>query len=135
GRKLTRNGEPVRLSGRAVDVLCALAAARGQVVSKDDLISRVWPRVVVGDHNLYVHISALRRVLDAEDGESSVVTVPGRGYRLAGLEQPKDDATTGAPVPVLPDKPSIAVLAFTNLSGDPNEDYFSDGITEDIITE
>src|SRR5215813_10222797 len=86
GRKLTRNGEAVRLSGRAVDVLCVLAAARGEIVSKDDLISRVWSGAPIGDNNLHVHIAALRRVLDAEEGGSSVVTVPGRGYRLTGLE-------------------------------------------------
>src|SRR5262245_10183269 len=133
--KLTRNGVPVRVSGRAVDVLCVLAAAHGQVVSKDELIGRVWPGSAMGDNNLHVHISALRRVFDAAGGGGLVVTVPGRGYRLIGLERSNDGAPAAAHAPVLPDKPSIAVLPFTNLSGDPGEDYFSDGITEDIITE
>jgi adenylate cyclase len=134
GRKLTRNGAPVRLSGRAVDVLCVLAAARGQVVSKDDLIQRVWGNVAVGDSNLHVHISALRRIFDTDEGAGFVVTVPGRGYRLIGLDQ-SSRATTAADAPVLPDKPSIAVLPFANLSANTDQSYFSDGVTLDIITE
>jgi DNA-binding winged helix-turn-helix (wHTH) protein len=76
-RKLTRNGAPVRVSGRGVDVLCVLAAAHGRVVSKDELIDRVWPGSAMGDNRLHVRISALRRVFDAAGGGGFVVTVPG----------------------------------------------------------
>src|SRR5262245_19581536 len=72
-RKLTQNGAPVRLSGRAVDVLCSLAAARGQIVSNDELIQRVSGGGAVGDNNLHVHISALRKIFDTDDGAGFLV--------------------------------------------------------------
>ena len=81
---------------------------------------------------------ALRKALDrAGGGHSYVITVPGRGYRLIGAQtQSGAESTPGVHHNLmLPDKPSIAVLPFTNLSDDPNQDYFSDGITRDIITE
>src|SRR5262249_25898481 len=123
-RKLSRNGAPVRLGGRAVDVLCVLAAARGQIVSKGDLIDQGWPGGAIGDNNLHVHISALRKVFDTDDGRGFVVTVPGRGYRLIGLERSNDSVTPAKIDPALPDKPSIAVLPFANLGGGPTQDYF-----------
>src|SRR6516162_11054225 len=85
-RELRRNGEPVRLHGRALDILCALAAAKGEVVGKDELMNRLWPGRIVEEGNVHVHVSALRKALDDHgEGHSYVVTVPGRGYRLAGL--------------------------------------------------
>jgi TolB-like protein len=135
-RALTRNGAPVPLKGRALDVLCVLAAAKGEIVSKDTLLARVWPNAVVEENNLQVHISALRRALDqGKTGATFLVTVPGRGYRLigitAGRRRNDEPARQG---PAVPDKPSIAVIPFTNLSGDPEQEYFADGIVEDIIT-
>ncbi|HYC12986.1 MAG TPA: tetratricopeptide repeat protein, partial [Stellaceae bacterium] len=81
---------------------------------------------------------ALRKALDAHgEGHSYIVTVPGRGYRLAGLAE-RQVTVSNEPSPKrtlpLPDKPSIAVLPFQNLSGDPDQDYFADGMVEDIIT-
>jgi len=116
----------MRLGSRAVDVLYALAAAKGDVVSKEELLARVWPGVVVEENNLQVQVSLLRKALETS-GESHLVTVPGRGYRLIGL----DDGRQGL---ALPDKPSIAVLPFQNMSDEPGQDYFADGIVEDIIT-
>src|SRR5215510_14844540 len=81
-RTLTRNGATVLLKGRPLDVLCVLAEARGETVSKDMLLARVWPNAVVEENNLQVHISALRRELDQGSAQTLVVTVPGRGYRL-----------------------------------------------------
>jgi DNA-binding winged helix-turn-helix (wHTH) protein len=82
-RELRHDDGPVRLGGRALDILCELASAGGAVVSKDELMARVWPGVVVEENNLQVHISALRKALEADNtGESWIVTVPGRGYRL-----------------------------------------------------
>jgi TolB-like protein len=136
-RELTRNGVPVRLKGRALDVLCVLAAAKGEIVTKDTLMSRVWPHVAVTENNLQVHLSALRKALDAaKNGESFLVTVPSRGYRLLGVTAPgRSDGDAGLrPPPAVPDKPSIAVLPFTNMSDDPEQDYFADGIVEDVIT-
>jgi TolB-like protein len=85
-----------------------------------------------------VHVSALRKVLDQGDVGSGgwVMTVPGRGYRFAGSIE--ENATSGPrrsddPSSFL-DKPSIAVMPFSNLSGDADQEYFADGISEDIIT-
>src|SRR5687767_8928700 len=85
-RELSRDGVPVKLGSRALDVLAALASAKGDIVSKDDLMGRVWPDTTVEENNLQVQVSTLRKILDGEDsGPSHLVTVPGRGYRLAGL--------------------------------------------------
>ena len=76
-RELRRDETLVRLGSRALDVLCVLASAGGKVVSKDELMERVWAGVVVEEHNIQVHISALRRALAEDgDGESRIVTVP-----------------------------------------------------------
>lgn len=135
-RQLMRDGTPVSLGSRALDILCVLASARGEVVSKDELMTRVWPGLVVEENNIPVHVSALRKALDeGNSGQRYVVTVPGRGYRLVGLTAPAPapagDARSG---PTLPDKPSIAVLPFQSMSGDPDQEYFADGIVEEIIT-
>ncbi|HEX5213576.1 MAG TPA: winged helix-turn-helix domain-containing tetratricopeptide repeat protein [Pseudolabrys sp.] len=127
-RALLRGDEPVRLGSRAMDILIALASARGEVVGKDKLLSLVWPGLTVGDNNLQVQISALRKALDDEQGEASpLVTVPSRGYRLVGIFESSEN-------PALPDKPSIAVLPFQNLSDDPKQDYLADGIVADLVT-
>src|SRR5580704_9957969 len=94
-RKLTRDGEPVQLGSRALDILCVLASADGAVVSKDDLMARVWSGVVVEENNIQVHVSALRKALEeGKSGQSCLVTVPGRGYRLIGT-QPSAPAAIG----------------------------------------
>src|SRR4051812_38893047 len=127
-RELSRDGIPVRLGSRALDVLFVLATARGNVITKDELLARVWPGQVVEENNLQVQVSALRKALDEEkSGQSYLVTVPGRGYRLIGV-------AGGSPGPPPPDKPAIAVLPFQNMSDDPQQEYFADGIVEDIIT-
>jgi DNA-binding winged helix-turn-helix (wHTH) protein/tetratricopeptide (TPR) repeat protein len=120
-RELLRDEAPVRLHRRALDILCALAAAKGAIVGKDELLALLWPGRIVEEGNLHVHVSALRKAL-GEDGEghSYIVTVPGRGYRLAGFTgaAPADSAAALSPRPLpLPDKPSIVVLPFDNLNG------------------
>ena len=127
-RELFREGLPLRLGGRALAVLHTLITAKGDVVSKDELLARVWPGLVVEENNLQVQVSLLRKTLrDETDGDSHLITVPGRGYRLVGLDDVRQD-------PALPDKPSIAVMPFQNMSDEPGQDYFADGIVEDIIT-
>ncbi len=117
---------PVELSARSFDILAALLAKPDDVVGKGDLFDTVWPGLVVEENTLQVHISALRKALPPE----MIKTVHGRGYKYVG------------PKPFLAAadsqerrRPSIAVLPFDNLSGDPEQGYFSDGITEDIIAE
>ena len=128
-RQLARDGVLVPLGSRAFDILCVLASAKGEVVSKDELMTKVWPGLVVEENNIQVHVSALRKVLnDGQSGQTYLVTVPGRGYRLVGLKS--DSALSPEPS----DKPSIAVLPFQNMSGDPDQEYFADGMVEEIIT-
>ena len=84
--ELQRDGQPVQIHRHALGILCALAEAKGEIVSKDELMARLWPGRIVEEGNLHVHISALRKALDEHgEGHSLVVTVPGRGYRLANL--------------------------------------------------
>jgi TolB-like protein len=137
-RELRRDGQPVRIHRRALGILCALAEAKGKIVSKDELMAQLWPGRVVEEGNLHVHISALRKSLDENgEGYSFVVTVPGRGYRLAELTGLRSAQLAEGSLPPqlpLPDKPSIAVMPFQNMSGDPEQEYFADGMVEEIIT-
>ena len=80
-RALTRDGTPIRLGGRALDLLCVLAAANGNVVSKDELMERIWPGQTIEENALQAQISALRKVL-TQNGESYIGTIQGRGYCL-----------------------------------------------------
>ncbi len=132
-RQLLADGEPLVLGERAFSLLLCLIEQGDRVVTKDEVMKFVWPGLVVEENNLSVQVSALRKFLGAQ----ALVTVRGRGYRFA-----LDVSQGMSPVPALvrgdlalPDKPSIAVLPFSNLSGDLEQEYFSDGITEDVITE
>ena len=136
-RELTRDGVRVQLGSRALDILCVLACANGEIVSKDKLMRHVWPDLAVEEGNIHVHVSALRKALeDGKDAQTYVVTVPGRGYRLVGL-QPVSSISRSSDARkslTVPDRPSIAVLPFSNLSCDPDQEYFADGIVEEITT-
>jgi TolB-like protein len=137
-RQLSREGAPVKLGSRATEILCMLVAARGEVVTKDQLLAHVWQGVVVEENAIQVHVSALRKALDQGDAGSSgwVMTIPGRGYRFTGpiQEPPKSPTGRGHDPGSFFDKPSIAVMPLSNLSGDADQEYFADGISEDIIT-
>jgi TolB-like protein len=137
-RELTRAGSRVQVGNRAFDLLCVLAAADGEIVSKDELMTRVWPGVVVEENNIQVHVSALRKALDdGASGHNYLVTAPNRGYRLAGLQsaQPTVSDVAGERKNSDPSsKPAIAVLPFQNMSGDPEQEYFADGMVDEIIT-
>src|SRR5438105_7727840 len=108
-QRLLREDRPVRLPGRAFDILCALAAAGGEVVTKDELMRRLWPGRSVEENNLHVHLSMLRKALQQDNSDSHIVTVPSRGYRLVGLQTWPLPGTRERPLLPLPDKPSIAV--------------------------
>jgi TolB-like protein len=137
-RELTRDGSRVQLGGRALDLLCVLASANGEVVSKDELMTRVWPGLVVEENNIQVHVSALRKVLDeGKGGHNYLLTVPNRGYRLVDLQPTPPsplEASDGRKDPTRSDKSLIAVLPFQNMSGDVEQEYFADGMVDEIIT-
>ena len=147
-RGYLRAGEQdVDLRPKAFKVLCHLAENAGRLVPKQQLYEAVWPNVVVSDDSLVQCIGELRQKLG--DHEHRLIkTVSRRGYLLdvsisssdipsVQVVEPETSAAVEFPssAPPLPDRPSIAVLPFTNLSGDPSQDYFTDGIVEDITTE
>ena len=126
-RRVLLHGQPVGLGARAFDLLLVLIEQRERVVGKDELIARVWPGMVVEENNLTVQISSLRKVL----GNAAIATVAGHGYRFT---LPLSDAET-ARVAASPshDLPVLAVLAFDNQSSDAEMQFFSDGVSEEII--
>jgi TolB-like protein/Tfp pilus assembly protein PilF len=136
---LFRGDEPVVLGQRAVALLGLLLQRAGAPVSKDALIEAAWPGLAIEDSNLTVQIAALRRIFEeAAEGASWIETLPRRGYRYVGPPvsrgNPLSEADSQAsPALALPDKPSVAVLPFSNLSGDPEQEYFAEGMVEDII--
>jgi TolB-like protein len=133
---------PMAIGSRALDVLGVLVGRAGDLVSRDEIIAAVWPATLVEDSNLNMQIAALRRVLDDGRAEGSCIkTIPRRGYRFtAAVTRIETEARSNAPalspsaVPPLPDKPSLAVMPFENMSGDPEQEYFADGMVEEIIT-
>jgi TolB-like protein/Flp pilus assembly protein TadD len=137
---LFKGAEPVPLGRRAVALLRALVVQPGVPLSKDALIEVAWPGLAVEESNLTVQIAAVRRVLGEQPGgERWIETLPRRGYRFVGPHVQQDvghpPAAQNETAPLaLPDKPSIAVLPFQNMSGDPEQEYFADGMVEEIIT-
>src|SRR5690349_1622935 len=118
-RRLTCSGQPVKLSSRALDILCELASVPGEVVSKDRLMEKIWSARVVEETAIQVHVSTLRKALDpGSGGQSYVVTVPGRGYRLVGVENGPDMPLYSSPGDTPARGTTVAVLRFANLSGD-----------------
>jgi pentatricopeptide repeat protein len=130
------------MGSRALEILGVLVERPGELVSRAEIMAAVWPETTVEDSNLNVQIAALRRVLDEGRTEGSCIqTVRGRGYRFtAPVTRVAVEARAyAAAVPIsvlppLPDKPSLAVLPFQNMSGDPEQEYFADGVVEEIIT-
>ena len=137
---LFHGAEPTALGQRAVALLARLVQQAGVPVAKDALIEAAWPAQAVEDSNLTVQIAAIRRVFDElADGGCRIETLPRRGYRFVGPAVFANDSAPAAAALstaglALPDKPSIAVLPFSNLGGDPEQDYFADGMVDDIIT-
>ena len=144
-RQLLVDGNAASLGARAFDLLMCLAEHRDRMVSKDELQQHVWPGLVVEESNLTVHVAALRKLL----GPRAITTIAGRGYRFTAAMAaepspaasqtlpPSPVSATEARTPTLSppiDKPSLAVLPFANLSGDNAQDYFVDGVVDDITT-
>ena len=135
----------IDLRPKSFEVLRYLAEHARRVVTKDEIMKAVWPGVTVTDESLTRCISEVRHAI-GDEGQRIIKTVPRRGYIFEAFDEAAQVAN-GAPASAQsravgdaagpsPDlRPSVAVLPFNNMSGDPEQEYFSDGITEDIITD
>jgi TolB-like protein len=136
-RELTRGSEQISLGPQVFDLLVYLVKNRERVVSKDDLIEGVWGGRIVSESTLTSHINAVRKAVgDSGDEQNLIRTIARKGFRFIG--EISENRPVGPGVSqqalALPVKPSIAVLPFQNLSADPEQEYFADGMVEDIIT-
>ena len=133
-----KNGAPVEVGQKCLILLETLLRAEGQVVSKSDLMNAGWQTLNIEESNLSVQIAALRKCLGkSANGGDWIRTVQRIGYQFAKPEAPstaRDNRNIVASDPRLGGKPSIAVLPFVNMSGDREQEYFADGIVEEIIT-
>jgi len=136
-RELRRGVDPVALEPQVFDLLVHLLLNHDRVVSKDELLSAVWNGRLVSDATIDSRIKAARRAVgDSGEAQRIIRTVPRKGVRFV---VPVQAHTAAAPVrtppsPALPDRPSIAVLPFANMSDDPGQDHFADGMVDDLIT-
>lgn len=145
-RELRRGESPVPVQPQVFDLLVYLIENRDRVVTKDDLLQAVWNGRIVSESTLISRINAARRAIgDDGDQQRLIRTIARKGVRFVGeVEKRQAVASSSPPVERSPeplattmtlvDRPSIAVLPFTNMSGDTEHDFFVDGITEDLIT-
>jgi TolB-like protein/cytochrome c-type biogenesis protein CcmH/NrfG len=145
-RELLRDGRPVAVQPQVFDLLVFLVQSRDHVVSKQDLIDLVWGGRIVSDSTLTSRINAARTAIgDSGRDQKLIRTIARKGLRFIGVvnelsnriqpdppgEKSRGQSRSALP---LPDRPAIAVLSFNNMSGEREQEYFSDGISEDIIT-
>src|SRR6266852_1433758 len=145
-RELHRGADVIPTAPQVFDLLDYLIRNRDRVVSKDDLVSAIWKGRIVSDAALTTRLNAARSVIgDSGEEQRYIKTLPRKGFRFVGTvreeDRPSDVAAvsdsrveSSNPALALPDKPSIAVLSFQNMSGDAEQEYFADGIVEEIIT-
>jgi TolB-like protein len=146
-RELRRGSEAIAMEPQVFDLLVYLVENRDRVVSKDDLFASIWGGRIVSDSTLTSRINAARKAVgDSGDEQKLIRTIARKGFRFVGdVRRPTGSAPVHAdpanesrepsrPALPLPDRPAIAVLPFTNMTDDPAQEYFSDGISEDIIT-
>ena len=144
-RELHRGADVVSLAPQVFDLIEYLIRNRERVVSKDDLIKAIWNGRSVSDAALTTRLNVARTAIgDSGEEQRFIKTLPRKGFRFVGAvgeaQEPAGVAVADNPIEpprpalTLPDKPSIAILPFTNLSSDPEQEYFADGIVEDIIT-
>ena len=132
-RELRRSNQLVAVEPQVFDVLIYLVENRDRVVSKDDLIASVWGGRIVSELTLTSRINAARKAIgDTGEKQNLIRTFARKGVRfVAPVNVAREQR---APALTVPQRPSIAVLPFTNMSGDPEQDSFVDGVTEEIIT-
>ena len=143
-RELRRSGELLSIEPKVFDLLAHLISNRERVVSKDDLLAAVWDGRIVSELALTTAINAARGALgDNGEAQRLIKTLLRKGFRFVGeVREQKAGGTAAAnvapaspePSLPLPDRPSLAVLPFINIGGDPEQDYFADGIVEEMIT-
>jgi len=131
--ELWKRGTRIKLAGKSFEVLALLLEHHGELVTREELRARLWPADVFVDfeHNLNSAVGRLREALrDSAEKPRFIETLPRRGYRfIARLPE------TPARIPSPARRIKLAVLPLENLSGDPSQEYFSDGMTEELITQ
>jgi TolB-like protein len=135
GMLLAEDGSELPLRPKSFIMLQHFVADAGRLVDRDELMRAVWPDVLVSDDSIAQGITEIRRVLGG-DGQRLLRTIPRRGYRLVVPVSIEFSAEVGAATEsaMTSDPPTIAVLPFQNMSGDPDQEYFADGMVEEIIT-
>jgi len=145
-RELHRGADVISVAPQVFDLLDYLIRNREHVVTKDDLIKTIWDGRIVSDAALTTRLNVARSAIgDSGEEQRLIKTLPRKGFRFVGMvreaNQPSDAAlVSGGPVGSatpsfpIPNRPSIAVLPFVNLSSDSQQEYFADGIVEDITT-
>lgn len=132
GRLLFTNGKLVPLTPKAVEVLIALVENRGNPVGRGELLRKVWEDAVVEEGSLTSHISLLRKALgEGPDSRKFIETIPKRGYRFVGAVTEGTEPAARSTV----ERIMLAALPFENLSSSKKHDYFSEGVTEEMITQ
>jgi len=131
----------IEMGPQVFDLLIYLVQNRERLITKDDMINVVWEGRIVSESTLTSHINAVRKAIgDSGDEQRLVRTVARKGYRFIGdirevdTSERTDTIAQDSASLVVPDRPSIAVLPFLNLSGDPSQEYFVDGVVDDIIS-